>query len=329
MINFVLYLFLNAMASNDLFYLAPLQGFTDYVYRKCYHQLFGDIDTYYIPYISFASGHKIRNSQMRDLLPENNSGVPVIPQILCSDEVEMKQLASLVKDHGYQKLNLNLGCPYPMATNRGRGAALLEKPDELKRILDALFSDFEFEVSLKFRAGMTDEQSIFQLIEILKVYPFTQLIFHPRTADQLYKAEANRSLFAPFVQVMNRPIIYNGDINSIDDLDEIRKMVPDQNQWMIGRGVLSNPFLIGELNGKEISPEEKKRLRLEFHELIFETYQQHFSDKGQLLMKMKGFWSYFANSFTNPHKAFKSVKKSSSLDKFKQNYPAIFQNYEF
>ena len=151
-------IFAIAMPENNQFSLAPLQGFTDFVFRRCYHQVFGDIQAYYIPYISFGPGHKIRNSQLRDLLPENNQGVPVTPQILCSDVEEMNRLAEMVKNYGYSKLNLNMGCPYPMATNRGRGSALLEKPDELKRMFDQLFSKFGFEVSVKFRAGMTDEK---------------------------------------------------------------------------------------------------------------------------------------------------------------------------
>ncbi len=315
------------MSSADHFYLAPLQGATDFVYRKIYHQLFGDIDAYYIPYISLGSGNKIRNSQIRDLLPENNHGIPVVPQILCANSDELRQLAQIVKDYGYSKLNINMGCPYPMATNRGRGSALLQQADELKRIFDCLFSEFDFQVSVKFRAGMEDEQDIFKLTELLQAYPFTELIFHPRTAKQLYKGSANRSLFAPLFQDIGKPLVYNGDIATIADIEEIRKLVPNQDQWMIGRGVLANPFLISELKGKELTPNQKQKLKLEFHQLIFDEYQSQFVDQGQLLMKLKAFWSYFANSFTNPHKAFKPIKKASNMAKYNQAYPEVFNRF--
>lgn len=316
------------MPENNQFSLAPLQGFTDFVFRRCYHQVFGDIHAYYIPYISFGPGNKIRNSQLRDLLPENNQDIPVIPQILCSNVDEMHRLAGMIENDGYTKLNLNMGCPYPMATNRGRGSALLEKPDELKRIFDQLFSNFQFEVSVKFRAGMTDENAIFKLIPILKAYPFSKLIFHPRTADQLYKGTANRELFARFAQEINLPIVYNGDLNTPADLEQIRQLNPTQSEWMLGRGILSDPFLIRKIENHLPEIQQQRELKREFHECIFNEYQRHYTDQGQVLMKMKAFWSYFANSFSNPQKAFKPVKKASSLDKFKANYPSIFQNFE-
>jgi len=316
------------MGKQHHFHLAPLQGFTDFVYRKCYHELFGNVDAYYIPYISLGPGAKIRNSQLSDLLPENNADIPVVPQILCSDTNELRQLAPIVRDYEYGTLNLNMGCPYPMATNRGRGSALLEQPDELRRIFDVLFTEFNFEVSVKFRAGMHDEQQIFELIPILEAYPFSKLIFHPRKADQLYKGTPNRQLFARFSNSIKQPVVYNGDLNSPDDIAQILQLTPSQNEWMIGRGILSDPFLIAKIEGHLPDITEIRDKKREFHELVFDGYQRHFKDEGQVLMKMKAFWSYFANSFTNPHKAFKPVKKASSLSKFKANYPEVFSNFE-
>jgi len=316
------------MSEKHQFHLAPLQGFTDFVYRKCYHKLFGNVDAYYIPYISLGPGAKIRNSQLRDLLPENNTEIPVIPQILCSDTTELQHLATIVRDYEYGTLNLNMGCPYPMATNRGRGSALLGQPDKLKRVFDVLFTEFSFEVSVKFRAGMHDEQQIFELIPILEAYPFSKLIFHPRKADQLYKGTANRLLFAQFSNAINQSVVYNGDLSSPDDIAQIQQLIPEQNEWMIGRGILSDPFLIAKIKGHLPDMTEIRNKKREFHDLIFEEYQRNFTDEGQILMKMKAFWSYFANSFSNPHKAFKPVKKASSLSKFKANYPEIFSNFE-
>ncbi|PTN08980.1 tRNA-dihydrouridine synthase [Mangrovibacterium marinum] len=315
------------MDKPPIFHLAPLQGFTDFVYRKCYHQLFGNINAYYIPYISLGPGAKIRNSQLRDLLPENNQEVPVVPQVLCSNLSELRELAPIIRDFGYSKLNLNMGCPYPMATNRGRGSALLEKPDELQQMFDLLFSKFNFEVSVKFRAGITDEEPIFKLIPLLRAYPFSQHIFHPRTAKQLYKGQANRDLYARFVEAFGQPVVYNGDISTASDIAQLQQLVPTQHEWMIGRGILSDPFLIARINKQLPDPTTQTEMKRTFHELVFEEYQRHFSDNGQVLMKMKSFWSYFANSFSNPHKAFKIVKKASSLTKFKASYPETFRLY--
>lgn len=315
------------MTMEHRYFLAPLQGFTDFVFRNCYHQIFGDLDCYFIPYISIWKAGQIRKSQLRDLRPKNNEGLPVVPQILCASVDEARFLAEQVKAFDYSRVNLNLGCPYPMATNRGRGSALLEKPDEVKRILDTLYNEFDLTVSVKFRAGMTDNKQAFQLIEILRNYPLETITFHPRTADQLYKGEADRELFVAFARELQKPLVYNGDILTSSDLQAIQSQFPDQRDWMIGRGILSNPLLVRELRGIETDEQEAKRLKREFHDLIFETIQAEYPDKGQQLMKMKGFWSYFAQSFTNPHKAFKAVKKSSSISKFEQTFPLVFQEF--
>ena len=315
------------MQSTHMLYLAPLQGFTDFAYRKSYHRIFGGIDAYLIPYLSVGSGDKIRNSQYREILPEHNQGIPVIPQVLCAHVSELIPLANMIRDFGYDHLNLNMGCPYPMATHRGRGTALIENQEALKEILDTLFARYQFNVSVKFRAGLTDNHSIFNCIDLLKSYPLDQLIFHPRTADQLYKGEANRQLYADFAHQLKHPLVYNGDLRSASDLEEVRNLVPGQNNWMIGRALLSNPFLVHELNGTLPSKEEQYRMKSEFHHLMLELYQQTFSDQGQVLMKMKSFWSYFSQSFSNPHKAFKPIKKASSLIKFKAAFPLVFQEY--
>ncbi len=314
------------MLSDNRFYLAPIQGFTDFVYRRCHHQLFGIIDAFYIPYIAIGPGQKIRNSQLRDLLPENNVGVLVVPQVLCSNVDELRHMAGKVSQMGYSKINLNLGCPYPMATKRGRGTGLLENPEQLKQVLDALFSEFDFQVSVKFRSGLTDEQTIRKQLYLLQKYPFKKLIFHPRTAKQLYKGTANRQLFAELSSTLEKPMVYNGDIQSIDDLSEIKDLAPAQNQWMIGRGLLSDPLLIHRLRGQVFEKQEELNLMQEFHQLILDAYRSTFQDDRQVLMKMKQFWSYFANQFPNSLKVYKPIKKASKLAKFLEVYPATFQN---
>ena len=305
--------------------MAPLQGFTDFVYRQCFDKIFGGIEAYYIPYISVGPGGKIRNSQLRDLLPENNGNLPVIPQILCAGAIEAKQLATVIKDFGYKQVNLNLGCPYPMAVKQGRGAGLLEKHDHLKEVLDCLFNDFELKVSVKFRSGAIDENRIFDRIGLLQAYPLEKLIFHPRTAKQLYKGSANRDLFARFVKTASFPVVYNGDITSGDDLEEIKSLAPSQQEWMIGRGILNDPFLPGKLQGKCIEEKKRKEMKWQFHEMIFESYQKAYADEGQILMKMKQFWSYFSGCFSRPAKAYKPIKKATRMSKFLEVYPEVFK----
>ena len=305
--------------------MAPLQGFTDFLYRRCYHKLFGSVDEYYIPYIALGPGQKIRNSQYREILPENNEEIPVVPQILCSNTKELKQLATEIKNFGYKKINLNLGCPYPMATKRGRGTGLLENPSELKEVLDSLFTDYDFVVSAKLRSGLKDDQTIFNQAELLNTYPFEKLIFHPRTAQQMYKGHANRQLFVALTKLVKVPLVYNGDILSSNDIDEITKLVPEQNDWMIGRGILSNPFLPDELEGISFTKEQKLEKLTQFHSEILENHINTWSDHGIALKKMEQFWSYFSHSFENGRKLHKAAKKATSIEKYRQGISAYLK----
>ena len=116
-------------------YQAPLQGFTDFDFRKTLAESFGGIDKFFIPYISYGKGHEIKRSQLREVFPENNSTLTVVPQVLFSDGKELTELVSILVNYGYSEINLNLGCPYPMVTNKGRGAAWLEKPEALNELL--------------------------------------------------------------------------------------------------------------------------------------------------------------------------------------------------
>ena len=305
--------------------MAPLQGFTDFPYRRCYHKFFGSVDEYYIPYIALGPGQKIRNSQYREILPENNEEIPVVPQILCGNAEELKELATIIRDYGYSKVNLNLGCPYPMATKRGRGTGLLENPDMLKQILDVLFSNFDFCVSAKFRSGLIDERTIFDRVELLNAYPFEKLIFHPRTAKQMYKGKANRNLFSELVPFVKAPLIYNGDITSATDLDEIKELIPTQNDWMIGQGILSNPFLPDELKGVFLTKEQKLEKLIQFHSEILESHLNTWSDHGIALRKIEQFWTYFSHSFDEGRKLHKAAKKATSIEKYRQGISAYLK----
>ena len=101
----------------DLIYLAPLQGFTDFIYREIYADVFGSIDAFFIPYISLKNKELLPKYKI-EIRPENNLQNRVVPQVLAGNSDELLFLAEIIKDLGFSEINLNLGCPYPMVTNR-------------------------------------------------------------------------------------------------------------------------------------------------------------------------------------------------------------------
>jgi tRNA-dihydrouridine synthase len=317
------------MTSNPIkIYQAPLQGFTDFTFRQTLSEVFGGVDKFFIPYLSYGKGREIKRSALREVFPENNGNLPVVPQVLFSDPTELFDLIHILIGYGYQEINLNLGCPYPMATKKGRGAAWLEQPEALREILENLFQqDFTAKFSVKMRAGMVNSQNATAIFEVLNQFPLEEIIFHPRTASQMYAGKANPILFADALSVVKHPIIYNGDIFSISDFQEIKTLLPEQAGFMIGRGLLMNPSLAAQLAGKNFEPKELRKKLQEFHHLIFESYAARLEGSGHLLIKMNHFWTYFCNSFENPHKVMKLVKKSTSLLKYNAAVVEIFRTY--
>ena len=311
----------------EIIYQAPLQGFTDFTYRNVFQEFYGGISKYFIPYLSYIKGKEIKKSLLKEILPENNKALPAVPQVLFSNTTELLELVSILVDNGYKEINLNLGCPYPMATNRGRGAAWLEKPDVLNETLQELFAkEFPTKFSVKMRAGMKNNQDFKPALEILNQFLLEEIIFHPRTADQMYDGKADPSLFAEALSLTKHPLVYNGDIFYVTDFQELKTILPQQNSWMTGRGLLMDPSLALRLNGEEMEAKLRKLKLKEFHDRLFLEYSERLQGCGHLLTKMTQFWSYFCESFENPHKAMKLVKKSSNVLKYNAAVVEIFRN---
>ncbi len=316
------------MTQNTLkIYQAPLQGFTDFTFRRVFSETFGGIDKYFIPYLSYGKGNEIKRSQLREVFPENNQAQPVVPQVLFSNEQELFDLVAILLDYGYTEINLNLGCPYPMATNKGRGAAWLEKPEALNEVLRQLFTqNFPAKFSVKMRAGMSNDQDANTIIGILNQYPLEEVIFHPRTASQMYTGKANPLWFIDAVSQVKHPLVYNGDIFSVADFKDLQTLLPEQKSWMIGRGLLMNPSLVPVLKGEPLEAKEIRKKMKEFHDLLMEAYSAKLDGSGHLLMKMNQFWTYFSESFENQHKAMKLIKKSGSIAKYNAAVVEIFRS---
>lgn len=313
---------------SETIYQAPLQGFTDFTYRNVLHEVYGGVTKYFIPYLSYGKGKEIKKSQLKEILPQNNKALPAIPQVLFSDSTELFELVTILIDNGFTEINLNFGCPYPMATNRGRGAAWLEKPAAFHEILSDLFAKgLPSKFSVKMRAGMSNPQDASACFEILNQFPLEEIIFHPRTAKQMYSGKADASLFAQAIPLVKHPMVYNGDLFSESDLSGLKTLLPDHHTWMTGRGLLIDPSLAVRLNGLEMDEKLRKEKKKEFHDQLFEQYSERLQGSGHLLARMNQFWTYFSESFENPHKAMKLVKKSSNVLKYNAAVVEIFRSY--
>ena len=122
---------------------------------------------------------RLNQKEIRDILPENNEGMELIPQILTNRAEDFLAIAKEIRQYGYDKVNLNLGCPSPTVTSRNRGSGFLALPRELDRFLEEIFKSCPMTVSIKTRIGVEDEEEWPQLLEIFEKYLWRSLSYIP------------------------------------------------------------------------------------------------------------------------------------------------------
>lgn len=304
---------------------SPLQGFTDFKFRNAFQKYFGGIDTYYAPYIKLNGKLEIKKAYERDLLPENNSTIEVIPQIMTNDADEFLFVANFVQQLGYNELNWNLGCPYPMVTKRGMGSGLICDFVKIDRILEKVYEKSDITVSMKMRMGYENSGEILNTFPILEKYPLKNIAIHARIGKQLYKGGVDLEAFERCIENTHHKLYYNGDITSVEKFSEMQQRFPSIDHWMIGRGLIADPFLPSMIkNNSKIYPSNKIDIFSNFHQAIFQAYETSLSGDTHILLKMTGYWEYFASQFSNPQKTFKKIKKAQHLKAYHQAVHEIF-----
>ena len=309
-------------------YFAPLQESTDHIYRSAYAKFFGCVDKYFAPYILRQNDGSVKNSHLRDINPANNHEYRLIPQIVAGNSTDFIFLVQLLQEYGYDEINWNLGCPYPMVTNKGLGSGLLPHPERIKTILEESLPKIRSTISVKMRMGLQSADEIPPVIDVLNDFPLTEVILHPRIAKQLYRGAPDEEIFAEVSKRIKLPLVYNGDIESADNYHRLNELFGETDTWMIGRGILKNPFLPQLLRNSALPENDLKAETLRnFHDEIFLGYSKILNGSSHLLMRMEKFWSYFCFSFPDPHKTFKRIKKAANITKYdlavKENFQRL------
>lgn len=306
---------------------SPLQGFTDFRFRNAFNHFFGGIDTFYAPYIRFNNKLIIKNSYQLDLQPENNNTLEVIPQVMTNSADEFLFVVDYIQELGYKELNWNLGCPYPMVTKQGMGSGLICNPDKINQILDRVHSETDILVSMKMRMGYEHPEEILDVFPILDSYPLKNIAIHARIGKQLYKGGVNLDAFQRCIESTHHKLYYNGDITSVAKLKEMQTRFPSIDHFMIGRGLIADPFLPSMIkNDTTEYPENRWDIFREFHDTIYHHYDAALSGPTPIKMKMQGFWEFFSQSFSNPQKTFKKIKKTNNPRAYQQAVAEILNN---
>ena len=295
-------------------HFAPLQGFTDYTYRKIHHELVGGTASYTTPFLRLDN-HEIRNKDRRDILAENNTDVPIVPQIIAANPDELCTLTDMLIKEGYRQLDINMGCAIPMQTRQGRGAGLLPLPNAVQALLEATTRYSEVKWSVKMRLGMERADECQALLPVLNAFTLHHITLHPRIGRDGFRGRCDETAFGLFAKEATCPVWWSGDLTSLTTIQQLEDTFPTLTDVMIGRGLLARPSLAVEYSEhKEWSMEQRLDLALKMHDALYSEMEQRLQGPTQLLSRMQAFWEYQNDLL--PKKIYKAIMKSHSIIRY-------------
>ena len=305
---------------------APMEGVTGASYRRIHSAMFPGADKYYAPFIAPDGKGNFRLNRLRDILPDNNPGIALVPQILANSAEAFLSVAEQLRQLGYDEVNLNAGCPSGTVVSKHKGAGMLSDLAALDAFLSRVFEAAPMKVSVKTRMGMNSTEEFPAILAVYKRYPLAELIIHARDRSGMYKSRPDREAFARAFAGCPFPVCYNGNICNAAQMRALTQMLPSLQRVMLGRGAAANPALFRVLKGG--APLTRSELR-EFHDRLLEDALSSGLSDHYAMARMKELWYYMIYMFPHSEKAYKALNKSRSLTDYRFAVSSIFASCPF
>lgn len=307
----------NTMINENVkLWMAPLHGVTLCRFRNLFLRHFGGVDELIAPFLPVTDSHALNFRQWKDILPENNASFRVLPQLMGNQPEQFVNTLRLLADLGYESANWNIGCPMPQIVRKTRGCGLMPNPDVVERVVDAVCSHTSFRFSLKMRLGLKSPQESIQLLQRLEGYPLEFIVVHPRLGVQQYEGVPDWDAFDTLVSATSHELVYSGDIWSVGDFQRLQLRYPTIRQWMLGRGLLRNPFLAEQIKLKSPLTENAiGRFEKFYDDLLLAWRASGVVEKG-ILNGLKELWHYFSVFFCLSDEELKILLRMNNLDDF-------------
>jgi len=303
---------MSIQTQNHKFYLAPLRGITDVIFRTVYERHFGRFDYMLAPFVPTILGSRVRDYHIKDILPEGgNDTKRLIPQIIGHDTEGFLLLCYKFADLGFLSVNWNLGCPAPLITRKKRGCGLLPHPDIITKFLDDVIPKIPLPLSIKTRLGFDSKDDLEGLMPIFNNYPLKEIIIHPRIGVQMYDGTVDIDKFEICLKKSIHNIVYNGDICTVDDFNRLSERFLDVNRWMIGRGIIKNPCLMNKLRGEDSGSIHN------FLDDLLDTCKDH-PKPIKLLGRMKEIWRFLGGTIDHTGNLGEQILRCESMAEYKK-----------
>ena len=307
--------FCDTMARMKEIVFAPLEGIGNHIYRNAWRRHYGGVTRFMTPFLDLNSVGGMKNRGIADILPENNEGAVIIPQVLTDSPKALTAAAEKLAGYGYTEVNLNLGCPVGTVTGKGRGSAMLKDVEKLRRFLDEAYETCPIPLSLKTRIGFESTEEAGPLFELFNDYPVKELTVHPRLRSEFYTGPIHADVLDMVCRDSRNPVCVNPGITTAEEFAAAINRWPEASSVMIGRGLIADPALAEKCTAAE---SENGRARfLSFHDDLLESYQAILFGDTPVLFKMKELWSYWSVPFGMDEKTLKRIKKARSVSEYR------------
>ncbi len=302
-----------------------MEGITGWPLRRAHAEAFPGISRYYTPFIAANSTHSFKTREKKEIDPSHNEGLSAVPQILTNDADAFLWAAGEIGALGYPEVNFNLGCPSPTVVTHGKGAGFLRDPERLDRFFDRVFEGMSGvsapRVSVKTRIGFESEEEAAGIAAVMGRYPFCRVIVHPRLRTDYYGGSPRMDVFSLFYENCPHPLVYNGDLVTAAGVQELLGRYPGLDGVMIGRGLLMNPSLAGELRGGDpFGAEELRR----YHDRILQLWLSDIPEFSGVIGKMKELWHYMGPLFRDGEKHLKKIRKARKEREYRAAVDDLF-----
>ena len=294
------------------YYLAPLEGITDYNFRNAYSEIFGGVDKMFTPFLAPNSTKKFPTRELKNIDTSINDVNLVVPQLLTNNAEHFIWAMEKIVDRGFNEINFNLGCPSGTVVTKKKGSGLLFYPDEMDTLLTEIFDaadKLDCKISIKTRLGKNDPDEFYEILDIYNKYPIHELTIHPRIQQDIYKGNVRMEYFDYAYEHSKNPLVYNGDIVSNDGLKVIEEKYPDLAGIMLGRGLIAKPWIL-----TTDEPDMEGLWRL--HDAIFAELIATMSGDLPTLHHMKELWALWHVNFENQAKDIKALMKTKKLSEY-------------
>lgn len=317
-------------------YLAPLEGVTDSIFRNTFMKYYGGVEKVFTPFLSPNSTRKFTTREFKDINPETNDINTTIPQLLTNNAEHFLWAVGEIAALGFKEINFNLGCPSGTVVAKKKGSGLLYYPEELDKVLYEIFEGLEEtcknkgapapSISIKTRLGKNESEEFYDILDIYNKYPISELTVHPRIQSDFYKEPVRYEFFEYALKNSKAPVVFNGEIRTVQDINSVYEKYNNVNAIMLGRGLIANSQLA--LAYKEDGTEDYQNFDYKkfktFHDELLSQYIEVLSGEKPVLHRMKEFWVFWQERFPESEKQIKKLKKANRIAEYREQANIIF-----